>query len=65
MSWSRPTRSNPLLECPSYGHPGEITDRLRLRGVPAPVGHVKLARVLGHWHGPAVDRLRLAKQDGA
>ena len=37
------------LDCPGCGAPMEIIDRFTLYGVPAPVEHVKVRCVVGHW----------------
>ena len=38
------------LDCPGCGAPMEIIDRFTLYGVPAPVEHVKVRCVVGHWY---------------
>jgi hypothetical protein len=55
--------ADPLLDCPTCGLPAEITERFILDGVPAPVEHVKLVCVKGHWYTPPVDQLLMAESD--
>lgn len=55
--------ADPLLNCPACGLPAEITDRFILDGVPAPVEHVKLVCVRGHWYTPPVEELAWAESD--
>jgi hypothetical protein len=43
--------------CPSCGAPMEIIDRFTLFGVPAPVEHVKVRCVAGHWYTTPTDWL--------
>lgn len=38
------------LDCPGCGAPMEVIDRFTLYGVPAPVEHVKVRCVVGHWY---------------
>jgi hypothetical protein len=44
-------------DCPGCGAPMEIIDRFTLYGVPAPVEHVKVRCVLGHWYTIPTDWL--------
>jgi hypothetical protein len=45
------------LQCPSCGLPAMIADRFTLNGSPAPVEHVKLVCVAGHWSTPPIESL--------
>ena len=56
---SRDARSpvDQLMDCPACGLPAEITDRFTLDGLPAPVEHVRLVCVAGHWFTPPSDSL--------
>lgn len=49
--------ATPLLDCPSCGLPAEITGRLTLHGVPAPVQHMKVVCPAGQWYTLPVDGL--------
>jgi hypothetical protein len=51
------------LDCPGCAAPAEIIDRFTLYGAPAPVEHVKVRCVLGHWYTIPTDWL--ASTDGA
>lgn len=44
------TATTAELDCPGCGAPMEIIDRFTLYGVPAPVEHVKVRCVVGHWY---------------
>jgi hypothetical protein len=39
-----------LVDCATCGLPAEITDRFTVGGAPAPVEHVKIVCVRGHWY---------------
>jgi hypothetical protein len=47
-------------DCPGCGAPMEIIDRFTLFGVPAPVEHVKVRCVVGHWYTIPTDWLASA-----
>ena len=53
----------PELDCPKCGWPTEIIDRFTLHGVPAPVDHVKVRCIVGHWFTIPTDWLASTGRD--
>lgn len=48
-----------LLDCPECGVSAVITDRFTLAGSPAPVTHVRIECLAGHWFTEPADRLEV------
>lgn len=48
-----------LLDCPACGAPAVVTDRFTLGGAPAPVPHVRIECLAGHWFTEPADRLEV------
>jgi hypothetical protein len=46
-----------LLDCPECGVSAVITDRFTLAGSPAPVTHVRIECLAGHWFTEPADRV--------